>query len=830
MPRLSTSPRVKTRIRTLLKKLLEYVDPRTESEEYPTDVFEYRWIDETTLHPKLVIKTKLSFLAELIESESKVPVSKGHIREVLLVLQKKLNLLEDNRIKTQGSDIWDFTLKLWHTSASRNLSKFEQAWEQYKTSQGKGSTARSNPGLNPKFILAAQQNRPYPLHNLTLRPDSYFIETQSVLSDLLSILAEPNANAIVSIVGPGGIGKTTLALETAHRCLAAAKQGKADTSNPAKKADTTGQVPTFDVIVFASAQPKEFLGPHLSERWQTDRTLKDIIREILRTLDCAEGSPFQIEAQIEYVHNVLKGYKALLILDNLETVENPSKLLAFVRTLPPTIKVILTSRTRFGVGKTIALDYLSAEHGFSLIAYQARQKLVSLEFSRIQEIYRLSGGLPLAMAYSVGYLSVHKELPVLRRSHTHQNPSEIVQYCVEAPLKQLQNQSAHSLLMAATLFTEKFSIKAAAHVANLADELSDIDQEFYHLHRLSLISKLDSIYYSMHAFTQDFVRAKLDRDLAFKESAQQRWISWYIALVTPFAENWFDWQDYSELDREWGNIRALVNWCLRVEDYKTLQQLWQGLRGYTLFRGYWDERQEWMDGLISMAKKKGENTVLAQALFYKGQTLVHIDETDAKKSALPLLQEAWEMGAQLDPDVSFGVLNYVTAIHLKQNHFEEAKRWLNKKRSLPKAHTVSRERQQYMHYYYTAELALRQKQHQVAEDAYRKALQIAEVRKWKKPTAYSKGWLAITLIQKGELDEAEHLLKGSVEAAQDHKDKRSIAKCYAHLALLAEQREQKDQFIDWTTLAKNEFEQLGMASEANQMQQWLEAKRSHHEE
>jgi len=829
MPRLSTSPRVKTRIRTLLKKLLEYVDPRTSSAEYPTDIFEYRWLDETSPHPKLVIKTKLSFLSELIESESEVPISKGHTREVLLVLQKKLHLLEDNRIKTQGSDSWDFTLKLWHTSVSRNLSKFEQAWEQYKASQGKGGVAiRSTPGLNPKLILASQQNKPYPLHNLTLRPDSYFIETQSVLSDLLSILADPNANSIVSIVGPGGIGKTTLALEAAHRCLAAAKKEGTHTTNLDKKESSTLQAPAFDVIAFASAQPKEFLGPHLSERWQLDRTLKDIIREILRTLDCAEGAPFQIEAQIAYVHNVLKGYKALLILDNLETVENPGKLLAFVRTLPPTIKVILTSRTRFGVGKTIELDYLATEPGFSLITYQARQKLVSLEFSQIQEIYRLSGGLPLAMAYSVGYLSVHRELPVLRRSHTHQNPSEIVQYCVEAPLKQLKDESAHNLLMAATLFTGKFSIKAAAHVANLADELSDIDKEFYRLHRLSLINKLDSIYYSMHAFTQDFVRAKLDRDLAFKASAQQRWINWYVDLVTPFAENWFDWQDYSELDREWINVRALVNWCLKVEDYETLQQLWQGLRGYTLLRGYWDERQEWMDGLINMAREKGDKSVLAQAMFYKGQTLVHVDETDAHTSALHLLQEAWKIDTQVGSEVHLGTVSYIAAIYLKKNHFKEAEVWLNRGKMLPETDAVNRERQQYTYYYYTAEISLRQQKHQSAEDAYRKALKIAEEKRWKKQTAYSKSWLALTLIREGDLGEAKHLLKDSVEAAQNHKDKRSIAKGYVHLALLAEEQGKREIFIDWSTLAKNGFEQLGMAAEAKRMQQWLDAKSSQH--
>ena len=143
MPKLSTSLRVKTRIRILFKKLLECVNPSLD-EVRPTDFFDYRWLDTSAACPKLVIKTKLNVLVDLIDSEAEESISKAHVREVLLVLQKKLHLLEDNRIKTQGSDVWDFTLKLWHTSTDRNLSKFEQLWTQYKAEPGTNLTDRGN--------------------------------------------------------------------------------------------------------------------------------------------------------------------------------------------------------------------------------------------------------------------------------------------------------------------------------------------------------------------------------------------------------------------------------------------------------------------------------------------------------------------------------------------------------------------------------------------------------------------------------------------------------------------------------------------------------------
>ncbi|MEL7534588.1 MAG: NB-ARC domain-containing protein [Bacteroidota bacterium] len=712
MPRLSTSPKVKARIRILLKKILERVELGVTAADYSTEIFEYRWIDEQTACPKLVVKTKLPYLADLIASESGVKVSKDHVREVLLVLQKKLGILEDNRVKTQGSDIWDFTLKLWHTSPDRNLSKFDQVWTKYKSKQS-GNSVSASPPLDPILIQAVQKSRTHLLHNLTLRPDSHFVETQSVLTELLLALARPDADDIVSIVGPGGIGKTTLALEAAHRCLAAMRQDN----------DSASKLPTFDVIIFVSAQPKEFLGPYLSERWQTDRTLKDIIREILRTVDCLEGAPFALDGQIEYVYSILKGYRTLLILDNLETAESPNRLLAFVRTLPQTVKVILTSRTRFGVGKMIELDYLAAEPGFALIAHQARKKLVSLEFSQIQEIYALSGGLPLAMSYSVGYLSVHRHLPVLKRSQANQPPSEIAQYCVEASLAQLQNKSAHKLLMAAALFAEKFSIEAAAYVADLPDDEANIDQEFASLYRLSLVNKLDSLYYSMHAFTQDFVRAGLEQTPSFKHAAQERLVKWYLKLVTPFFDDWFDWQDYGVLETEWQNVRSLVNWCVEVDAYDDFLGLWKGLRGYTLFRGHWDERQAWMEALYHMAEQRNDKAALSEAMFSKGQTIAHIDETDEEGEALLLFKNAFELAFSSDSDAKFRALTYIAAIYLRRSEFSEAKSWLEQRKSLKAVSHFSERRQECTYHYYLGEMSLRQQDYQSAEKEYRRALQ-----------------------------------------------------------------------------------------------------------
>ncbi|MEO1686147.1 MAG: hypothetical protein AAFS06_23190, partial [Cyanobacteria bacterium J06631_12] len=64
----------------------------------------------------------------------------------------------------------------------------------------------------------------------------------------------------------------------------------------------------------------------------------------------------------------------------------------------------------------------------------------------------------------------------------------------------------------------------------------------------------------------------------------------------------------------------------------------------------------------------------------------------------------------------------------------------------------------------------------------------------------------------------------ALNSAQAYKDKRSVATCYYHLALIAEQKEQKEAFREWSALAKDEFEKLGMTHAADKLKRHLESK------
>jgi hypothetical protein len=811
MPRLSTSPKVKTRIRILLKTLLCQATPVQAEQDYSSEQFDYRWQEETTSHPRLVIKTRLNVLAELIASELGQPVSKSQLREALLVMQKELEILVDHRIKTRGSDKWEFTLNLWDTTIERNLREFDRCWAEYKAAQTAHSKAPSrtpSPSTRLPPLTPAR-----PLHNLRLRDYGQFVDAQAQLEPLLTILAPNHPAAIATIVGPGGIGKTTLALEAAHRCLAA-------TQDPA----SFPTIPTFDAIIFVSAQTRAFIGPHLSQRLQSERNLKDMLREIARTVDRLEGLPTELSEQIEYIQKSLRAYRTLLILDNLETFETLDPICTFVPLLPPTVKVILTSRRRLGIGTAIELDYLSTQPAYTFIEQQSRDKLVRCDINQLREIYRLSGGLPLAMAYIVGHLAVYEQLPQLTRSRLSQAPHELAQYCAAASLNQLEDQQAYRLLLSATLFADKIPLQAAAYIVGLPESLPAIRQKFDMLYQLSLVTKLDANAYAMHSLTHEYVRTKFDAASEFKHQAQERWVAWYLKRLSPFGDDWQDWQDYDVLQHDWANIRTVVEWCIAAGHYQQVWQAWQGLRSYTLYRGYWDERTAWMAWLLQEAQRLDDRAALTKAFYYQGQTLAHTDETDASGKAFHLFKQAWSWREGVGLEFQFEIVSYLVALSLRQNHLQAAQTWLNEGQALldqvgdsPSQHL----RQQCQLAYLRGERWFRCQQYETAREHYAKALELAEATQWRRVTAYIKGWMARLLLAQDQDDEAARFLTESLDAAQAHRDKRSSAQCYYTFAQMAKRRGDRPQLQEWVTLAHQEFQQLGMLNEAKAVKRLL---------
>ncbi|PSB03889.1 ATP-binding protein [Merismopedia glauca] len=130
MPRDNFGPAVQNRTRNLLAALLTRVDHNWED---PDTDWEYTWLCDRDLSPKLWIETTLEVLSRL--TDKNCPGNGLTTSEV----NESLNRLEDlgilvDRISKQGRKKWRFTLELKSKNIHENLAKFDVEWKRRKGS------------------------------------------------------------------------------------------------------------------------------------------------------------------------------------------------------------------------------------------------------------------------------------------------------------------------------------------------------------------------------------------------------------------------------------------------------------------------------------------------------------------------------------------------------------------------------------------------------------------------------------------------------------------------------------------------------------------------
>ncbi|HEX5701991.1 MAG TPA: tetratricopeptide repeat protein [Pyrinomonadaceae bacterium] len=190
------------------------------------------------------------------------------------------------------------------------------------------------------------------------------------------------------IDGPGGMGKTSLAVRAA--CDAPPD--------------------AFEKIVYVSLKSREL----------DDDGVRDLsgflisgLAELLNELAKELGHP-DIAKAIEnerprLLLDALRGTKTLLILDNLESLLKIERdtVFTFVNKLPHGCKAILTSRVRIGSGATeLILEKLSEEAALATLAKLAETNpaLAKTNDAERATLYRETGGKPLLLRWTAGQI------------------------------------------------------------------------------------------------------------------------------------------------------------------------------------------------------------------------------------------------------------------------------------------------------------------------------------------------------------------------------------------------------------------------------------------
>ncbi|MBP9727347.1 MAG: hypothetical protein KBD83_07800 [Gammaproteobacteria bacterium] len=318
-------------------------------------------------------------------------------------------------------------------------------------------------------------------HNLPRKPPLFSGRSEE-MRRLLDLLNRSSRHFYLTITGMGGIGKTTLAIEAAYKCMERA----ADKSEIAYEYK-------FENIVWVTAQDKEWtMSGKIVPSASNISCLDDILRTILDFIEPNKGhGNLTSEKRRQLVIDLLSKQRTLLILDNLETVTDTSIKHFFSSHIPDPSKVIVTDRGFAEEGVTISLSKISREESADML----KQFICELDAKVVfpeQEIKRLaeaSGGIPRIIHW-IAHLVARKKYSVARcESILSKDSADLYVSLFDWSFQQL-SESSKKLTWLLLLLEYPASMHLLAIISGFTeDEILDYAEDPI---RLTIFSKIDN--------------------------------------------------------------------------------------------------------------------------------------------------------------------------------------------------------------------------------------------------------------------------------------------------------------------------------------------------
>ncbi len=442
-------------------------------------------------------------------------------------------------------------------------------------------------------------------------PPTPLIGREPELAALARLLSDPECR-LLTVVGPGGIGKTRLAIEAASIQRERFAEGAY-------------------FVSLAPLSSSEFMVPAIAE-----------------ALGFAFFGPSEPKTQLL---NYLRAAKRemLLVLDNLEhlLVEDPLQgngagLLAEILKRAPGVKLLTTSRERLNVqgewafdlhglpvppeGPGCEVESYSAVVLFVRAAQRLRRDFALSEANReeVARICRLVDGLPLAIELAAAWThvlscreiaqEVERGLDFLASAHRDVPERHRSLRAVFDHSWKLLGEAEQRALSRLAVFRGGFSREAAEQVAGASlGMLSSLVAK-------SLVQRNEAGRYDLHELLRQYAAAHLEADPATGAATKRQHYAFYLALVEAAGpplrgSGQLEW--LSRLEQDHDNLRTALEWSLAGDSGTPGGQGDLALRLASALRWFWQIRSYFHEGrgwLMKALRQSPEKHTTAPAL------------------------------------------------------------------------------------------------------------------------------------------------------------------------------------------------------------------------
>lgn len=601
------------------------------------------------------------------------------------------------------------------------------------------------------------------------QPPTPLVGRETELAALARLLHTPSSR-LVTIIGPGGVGKTRLALALAAGQMAHFGDG------------------TYFVSLAGLAAP-QFIPTAVAE-----------------AIGFAFSGPSEPRAQLL---NHLAGKRLLMLLDNVEHLLDGVELLAEMMQVAPEMKLLVTSRERLNLTgewvfdlqglPTPPPDEVEDAETYSAVALfvQAARRvradfvLTAADHTAVTHICQLVEGMPLALELAATWVrllscaeiaaEIERGLDFLSSTMRDAPPRQRSLRATFDYSWNLLSPGERRILCQLAVFQGGFTREAAAQVAGatLPDLLSLVSK--------SLLRRAEDGRYDLHQIIRQYARIHLGAEPAQEVCTRDRHSEHYLQLVAAQEKTLKSaaQQDaLRQLTRDADNIRAAWQWAVERKEFALLGTAVHSLGEMFEVSGLLREGIAQLELLAQLLRAEGENsewawilgrTLTQQGLlnfrsgrFQQAQTLL--------QESLAVLRPTGERPLLVDPLIYSGAIRYLNGdietaavvLHEGLGYAQEAHdEWFVAYAIFILGHIISLKGEH-------------------AEGHRQETISIAIWRRLGDPHAIALGlnYSSLTLIQLGQFAEAEANLQESLRLCRDSGNRWGLGTAYRHLGLV----------------------------------------------